>query len=205
MSKKPSPFEILFMSTAIGLVATLSAPWAELRGTFESWRLVEWHTFWRGDFAFLLSDVVAPNYHVPVEFATADTAGVLRVLALLGSLLAVWYVAAFVLLLALGARRRLRSGVPLWRVGLEMAALFLVNFLVLFFLAQLLALPSSRTLKVDFRTPGDVHTDSLIWSSVSVLPLSPLVALVASAAGVLALFRLPDLRRVTRRPLARRE
>lgn len=29
--------EVLFLSTAIGIVATLAAPWLELRGTYAAW------------------------------------------------------------------------------------------------------------------------------------------------------------------------
>jgi hypothetical protein len=32
--------EALILSTALGLVATLAAPWYELRGAFAAWRIV---------------------------------------------------------------------------------------------------------------------------------------------------------------------
>jgi hypothetical protein len=69
---KPSTIEIILISTVIGIAATFATPWFELRGTFAAWRIVEWHTFWRGENAFQLGSVVAPDYHVPVEYATHE-------------------------------------------------------------------------------------------------------------------------------------
>ncbi len=181
--------QTLFVTTAVGLAATCSAPWMELRGTYASWRLDEWHTFWRGENAFQLSDVVAANYHVAVEFATADMSRDVKLLFALGLLLGAFYIAVSILLLAVGARHRRRTGVPAVRVLVELGAVVVINIVALYVLAQLLALPSSIALKVDFRTPGDIHTDSLVWSSLSVLPVAPVVAIGGALISAFTLVR----------------
>ncbi len=178
----PSAIDVLVVSVAVGLVASLAAPWIELNGTFQSWRLVEWHTFWRGAGSFQLGDVVAATYRVPVEFATATMQATERNLATLAAALSVWHVTAFAVLLAAGTQARLRSGVSRRRLVIDAGAVVLVALLALGGLTVLLAMPSSRTLKVDFRTPSDVHTDSLVWSGLTVLPVAPVLAL--GAAGV---------------------
>jgi len=193
----------LLASTALGLVATLAAPWVELRGTYAAWRIVEWHTFWRGSLdgaqpAFQLADVVASNGQVPVEFATSEMPAQLRNLLMLGSALGVWHGLTFIALLAFGTRMRLCAGVERRRVALEIAAIVLVNLVALYLLTTLLALPSSLTPKVDFRTAADIHTDSLIWSSVTVLPIAPVLSVIAVIAQVAAMWSLVVKKRVLR-------
>ncbi len=176
------------VSTAIGLVATFAAPWVELRGTYAAWRIVEWHTFWRGDGAFLLSSVVASDYRVPVEFATTAMQDTLRAVFVLGGALGAWHGIALVALLIVGARMQLHARVPRSRVALEIAAIVLVNFAALYVLAMLLALPSSLTPKVDFRSAADIHTDSLIWSGMTILPIAPAFAILSIIGQLAALW-----------------
>ncbi len=170
--------DLLILSTAIGLIATFAAPWVELRGTFAAWRIVEWHTFWRGANAFMLGDVVASNYQMLIEFGTAAMQATLRDVFTLGSALAVWHSVAFIALLI--AFARVRVGVSRSRVARDIAAIVIVSALALGLLAFLLALPSSIATKVDFRTPADIHTDSLVWSSVDILPVAPMLSLIAA-------------------------
>jgi hypothetical protein len=180
--------ELLIVSTAVGFVATFAAPWLELRGTYAAWRIVEWHTFWRGEGAFQLASVVAANYHVPVEFATTAMQDALRTVFALGSALGAWFSIVLVALLAVGARMRLRSGATRRRVAAEVIANVFVNLLVLYLLATLLALPSTLTPKVDFRVSADIHTDSLIWSGVLVLPIAPALAVLSIVGQLVALW-----------------
>jgi hypothetical protein len=185
--------ELLIVSTAVGFVATFAAPWLELRGMYAAWRIVEWHTFWRGGFdgaqpAFQLTSVVAANYHVPVEFATTAMQDTLRAVFALGSALGAWFSIVLVALLAAGARMRLRSGATRRRVAAEVIVIVLVNLLVLYLLVALLALPSTLTPKVDFRAGADIHTDSLIWSGVSVLPIAPALSILAAIGDLIALW-----------------
>jgi hypothetical protein len=49
----------------------------------------------------------------------------------------------------------------------------------------LLALPSSLSMKVDFRAPTDLHSDSLIWSDLTVLPVGPVLAIIAAVTQVI--------------------
>lgn len=188
LSKKPSPIEFLILSTAIGLVATFAAPWLELRGTYAAWRIVEWHTFWRGADAFQLASVVAADYRVPIEFATVSMQDTLRVVFAFGSALAAWHSIVLIALLVAGARMRLRAGVSRKRVAFEIAAIVFVNIGALFLFATLLALPSSLTPKVDFRSAADIHTDSLIWSSVTILPIVPGLAVLAVFGDLITLW-----------------
>jgi hypothetical protein len=51
--------------------------------------------------------------------------------------------------------------------------------LALYLFVFLFSLPSSLSPKVDFRTQGDIHVDSLIWASLNVFPVAPLLAVVA--------------------------
>ncbi len=187
MTHKVFPLECLLPSTAIGIIATIAAPWMELRGTYAAWRIVEWHAFWRGDRAFLLGDVVATNYQLPIEYATVAMQNTLRDLFALGSILGVWHVVVLIALLVAGARLRLRAGASRTRVALEIIALIAVNAIVLALLTMLLALPSSLTQKVDFRTSVDIHTDSLIWSSINVLLLAPALSVIAVVGQLIAL------------------
>ena len=186
--------ELLIFSTAIGLVATYAAPWMELQGAFQSWRIVEWHTVWRGDGAFQLTDIVAPAYRVPVVFATTGMQATIQSLVAIGVALGAWHAIALIALLIVGARLRLRTGVPLSRVGLEIGALVLVNAIVLYGLTVLLALPSSLSMKVDFRTPGDIHTDSLIWSNLTILPIAPVLSILAALAQVIGAWGMVHVR-----------
>ncbi|HEX7593814.1 MAG TPA: hypothetical protein VF429_06550 [Anaerolineae bacterium] len=180
--------ELLIVSTAVGFVATFAAPWLELRGTYAAWRIVEWHTFWRGESSFQLASVIAANYHVPVEFATAAMQDTLRAVFALGSALGAWFSIVLVALLAAGARMRLRAGTTRRRVAAEVIVIVFVNLLVLYLLATLLALPSTLTPKVDFRTSADIHTDSLIWSGISVLPIAPALAVLSIVGQLVALW-----------------
>ncbi len=193
--------ELLIVSTAVGFVATFAAPWVELRGTYAAWRIVEWHTFWRGGFdgaqpAFQLASVVAANYHVPVEFATTAMQETLRAVFALGSALGAWFSIVLVALLAAGARMRLRARATRRRVAAEVIALVFVNLLVLYLLATLLALPSTLAPKVDFRAGADIHTDSLIWSGVSVLPIAPALAVLSIVGQLVALWNWKRTKRV---------
>jgi hypothetical protein len=175
--KSPRPIsDLLILSTAIGLIATFAAPWVELRGAFAAWRVDEWHTFWRGENAFLLADVVASNYQMLIEFGAAQMQTTLRVVFAVGSALAAWHFIAFIALLIAFARMRASKS----RALVEIAAIVIVSALALGLLAFLLALPSSLATKVDFRTPSDIHTDSLIWSSVDILPVAPVLSLIAT-------------------------
>ncbi|HEX7587069.1 MAG TPA: hypothetical protein VF478_02030 [Anaerolineae bacterium] len=190
MPRKPLPIEFLLLSTAIGIAATFAAPWLELRGTYAAWRIVEWHTFWRGESAFQLASVVASNYHVSVEYATGEMQLILRACFALGSALGLWHAGVLIALLVIGARMRLRAGASWPRVALEFAAIVVLNAAVIYLLALLLALPSSLTPKVDFRAGAEIHSDSLIWSDVTVLPVAPAFALIALAVDGFALIKL---------------
>ncbi len=171
--------EFIVVATAIGLVATCAAPWYELRGAFAAWRIVEWHTFWRGADAFQLSSVVASNYHVPIEYASMAMQNTLRAVFVIGSALGAWHIGVVMGLLIAGARMRRRTGASKLRVALEIGTLIAVNALALYLLAWLLALPSSLTAKVDFRAAGDIHSDTLIWASLDIFPVAPLLSLAA--------------------------
>ncbi len=175
---------LVFLFTALGLVATFAAPWYELRGAFAAWRIVEWHTFWRGDSAFQLASVVASDYRVPVEYATVALQDTLRAIFAIGGALGVWHIAASIVLLIAGSRMRLRAGASRSRVALEVIVLVAVNALALALLAWLLALPSSITTKVDFRSAGEIHTDTLIWSDLNLFPIAPVLAIVSAVAQV---------------------
>ena len=190
MTRKSFPIELVLLSTAIGIVATFAAPWLELRGTYAAWRIVEWHTFWRGEGAFQLASVVASDYRVTIEYATVEMQSILGACFTLGSALGLWHLSALIALLVVGARMRLRAGESRLRVALEISAIFALNAAVIYILISLLALPSSLIPKVDFRAGAEVHSDSLIWSDVTVLPVAPAFALIAAAADVFALLRL---------------
>jgi hypothetical protein len=176
---------MIVVATAIGLVATFAVPWYELRGAFAAWRIVEWHTFWRGADAFQLASVVASDYHVPIEYATTAMQNTLHEVFVIGSALGVWHIGAAMGLLIAGTRIRRRAGISKLRVALEIGALIAVNTLALYLLAWLLASPSNITTKVDFRSAGDIHTDTLIWSSLDIFPIAPVLSL---AAFVIQLF-----------------
>ena len=190
MRRNFSLIELFLLSTAIGIVATFAAPWLELRGTYAAWRIVEWHTFWRGDGAFELASVVAANYRVPVEFATTTMQDTTRAVFALGSALGAWQVVALIALLVVGARMRLSAGTSRTRVAVEIAAIVVVNAVALYALALLLALPSTLAPKVDFRANGaTVHSDSLIWSSVTILPVAPALAVLSIVGQLVALWK----------------
>jgi hypothetical protein len=95
-----------------------------------------------------------------------------------------------IVLLAIGARMRLHAGGSRLRVSLEIAAIMASNAAVIFILTLLLALPSSLTPKVDFRAGAEVHSDSLIWSGVSLLPVAPAFAIFTVVIDGLALVKL---------------
>ena len=171
----------------IGIITTFATPWVELRGTYAAWNIVEWHTFWRGQDAFQLASVVSSNFHVPIEYATSDMQATMRNLFAFGSALGAWHIVVLCTLLVIGVRWRLGNGAKVERAALEILALIAVNAIVLVLLANLLALPSSLTPKVDFRTTEDVHTNSLIWSSVNILPVAPTLSIFAVLAQLGAL------------------
>ena len=190
MIRKSFLIELILVSTAIGIVATFAAPWLELRGTYAAWRIVEWHTFWRGESAFQLASVVASNYRVAIEYATGEMQSTLGACFALGSGLGLWHAGVLIALLVMGARMRLGAGASWPRVALEIAAILVVNAAVIYILTLLLTLPSSLSPKVDFRAGAEVHSDSLIWSDVTVLPVAPVFAVIAAIADVFALFKL---------------
>lgn len=197
MTARFGRLDLLIPSTAVGFVATFAAPWLELQGTFQSWRIVEWHTFWRGDGAFTLGDVVANNYRIPVEYATNGMQTFVHDVFWIGSALGVWHLLAWLALLLVGARWRLTSGASRRRVLVEMVGLVVVNAAVLYGLTALLTAFSQLSLKVDFRTPADLHSDSLIWSNITLLPVAPVLSVLAAGVQVvvIALNRL-DMRRI---------
>ncbi len=180
--------EVFLVASFIGLIATFSAPWLELRGTFQAWRIVEWHTFWRGDAAFMLADVVSANFSPPIEFATGGMRDTVRLVSTAGVMLAVWHTGAFLALVGLGAIARTGRGIPERRSLLEGIIILLAAVIVLYALAQVFALPSALSGKVDFRTPADIHSDSLVWSSVAVFPVAPMLSLGATVIQVIVLF-----------------
>jgi hypothetical protein len=184
------PIEIILFSTAIGIAATFAAPWLELRGTYAAWRIVEWHTFWRGEGGFQLASVVASDYPVTIEYATDEMRAALGACFALGSALGVWNAGVFSALVVMGARMRLRAGVSWLRVALEIGVILAVNGAVLYILTLVLAFPSSLAPKVDFRADAQVHSDSLIWSSVSLLPVAPASAVIAAVADGFAVGKL---------------
>ncbi len=184
MPRKSLATELFILATAVGLLATFAAPWVELRGTFQSWRIVEWHTFWRGDEAFQLAQVVAPGYVVPVEFATTEMRETLRTLFILGAILGSWHTLALAGLLYAGVGWRNRA-MPGGRMGVRVSLVLLVVVAVLAAFTILLAVPSSLSMKVDFRAPSDLHSDSLIWSDLSVLPVGPVLAILAVVIQVI--------------------
>ncbi len=161
----------------------------ELRGTYAAWRIVEWHTFWRGEDAFQLASVVSSSYRVPIEYATPDMQAMMRNLFALGSALGAWHIVALIALLVIGARWRLHGGANVKRTALEILALMVANLGVLYLLVLLLALPSSLSPKVDFRTTEDIHTNSLIWSSVNILPVAPVLSVLAVLGQLFALLK----------------
>jgi hypothetical protein len=186
---QPINTEWLILAVAIGLIATFSAPWYEMRGTYAAWRIDEWHTFWRGENSYMLANVVSTNYAVPIEYATAAMQSTLQNLFVIGSMLGVWHSIAFIAMLFIGARMRLRSGASRIRVALEIGIIVGVIVAMLGALAWLFALPSSLTTKVDFRTALDVHTDSLIWSSIDFIFVAPMLAILAALAQIVLLWR----------------
>ncbi len=179
LSIKSTATELLILSTAVGLLATFAAPWMELRGTYAAWRITEWHTFWHGATPFLLSDVVAASYQVPIEFATTGMQHTVPRLFIVGAVLGMWHSAVFLALVFAGARRRWRGPSAKWRVAAQVVVLVAASSLALYFFSLFCTLPSSLTPKVDFRTQSDIHVDSLIWSSLNVFPVSPLLAMGA--------------------------
>lgn len=198
--KKISALEVLILSTAIGIIATFAAPWVELRGTYAAWRIVEWHAFWRGEDAFQLASVVSSNYRVLIEYATTDMQALMRNLFALGGVLGTWYIVGLIALLVIGARWRLHNGANMKRTAQEILALVIANLGVLYLLSVLLALPSSLTPKIDFRTTEDIHTNSLIWSSVNVLPVAPVLSLCAAVAQLFAAVKWFSTRQPTNKP-----
>ncbi|MCL4393625.1 MAG: hypothetical protein M1482_02235 [Chloroflexi bacterium] len=185
-AREPRALEFFILCTALGVIATLAAPWLELRGTFAAWRLDEWNAFWRGANGFLLAGVVGGDYQVPVEFATRQMQTVVQAVVVIGGFLALWHTASLAALLVIGARARRRSGAARLRVAVEVAGIVLVYLAVLWLLVTLLALPSTLTPKVDFRGGAEVHTDSLVWSSVTVLLIAPAIAALAALGSAVS-------------------
>ena len=108
----------------------------------------------------------------------------------LGSALGLWHAGVLIVLVALGARMRLRSGESRLRVAVEIAAITGVNAAIICILTVLLAMPSSLTPKVDFRAGAEIHSNSLIWSSTSLLPVAPVFAMIAAVVDGFALVTL---------------
>lgn len=179
--------ELLILSTAVGIIATFAAPWYELRGTYAAWRIIEWHAFWRGENAFQLSSVVATNFKIPIEYATAEMPNTLRNLFALGSVLGAWHSIVLIVLLIVGARWRAQAGVARSRVALEIAGLVIVNAFVLYGLTIILAVPSSLTPKIDFRPGTEIHTDSLVWSDLNFFAVAPGLAIIGVFGQLVAL------------------
>lgn len=171
--------EPLWLATLVGITATCAAPWLEMRGAFAAWRIREWHTFWHGENAFMLGEVVAANYRMTIEFATTQMQDLVRNVFIGGAVLGTWHTCVLLGLLVATARARARAGASRRQVARDLAGVLIVNLLVLGALTWLFALPSSLDTKVDFRTGADVHTDSLIWSSVQLLPVAPIAAALA--------------------------
>jgi hypothetical protein len=184
--RNPNSTEWLWLATLIGIIAAFAAPWLELRGTFAAWRVVEWHTFWRGENSFMLSEVVAANYRMPIEFATAPMRNWMHAVFLGGAALGAWHTLAWLGLLAAHARGRRRAGASRGHVVRDIVGVLVITLLVLGALTWLFALPSSRDIKIDFRTGADVHTDSLVWSSAQCLPVAPMLAGLAALAQIIA-------------------
>ena len=182
--------ESLILAVAIGLVATFSAPWYEMRGWYAAWHIDEWHTFWRGANAFTLDSVVSSNLVVPIEYATTAMQARLQNLFVVGGVLGAWHSIALGALLFVGARMRLRAGASRARVALEIGMIVVVIVAMLSAFAWLFALPSSLTTKVDFRTALDVHTDSLILSSIEIIFIVPAFAIAAALAQIFLVARL---------------
>lgn len=90
-----------------------------------------------------------------------------RDLSVAGAVLAGWHLIVLVALLALGTRSRIRGGSPVQRTVPGIAVVLMVNAIILYLLVIGLALPSGLSLKVDFRTPEDLHSSGLIWSDVT--------------------------------------
>ncbi len=162
----------------------------ELRGTYAAWRITEWHTFWRGASAFLLSEVVAASYQVPVEFATTAMQDTVSRLFILGAVLGTWYAVVYVALVLMGLRSRWRQPLGKRRVVVQVAILLGASVLLIYLCAVLLALPSSLSPKVDFRAEGDIHVDSLVWSGLTVFPVAPLLSGLALLVQVGTLARI---------------
>ncbi len=180
-----APVQVLAFAALVGLIATFSAPWFELRGSFASWRIVEYHTFWRGQASFQLGDVVAPDFTVPIEFATTAMQNELQLLVQLGYVLGAWHAIGFAAVLGAIALGKEKAGSGDLRTLATVVLIGVATVAWLYLFAQVFALPSSRSLKVDFRTPEEVHTDSLIWSSLVVLPVAPMLAALAAGVEIL--------------------
>ena len=182
--------DLLILTLAIGLIATFSAPWVELRGSYAAWRIDEWHTFWRGTNAFMLDSVVSSNLVVPIEYATTAMQSMLQNILVLGRSLGIWHGSALGGLLFFGAQIRSRAGASRLRVVLETGVIALGIIVMLGIFAWLFTLPSSLTTKVDFRTELDVHMDSLIWSNADVIFLVPGLSIVAALAQIFLAIRI---------------
>jgi hypothetical protein len=182
--------EILILTLAIGLIATFSAPWYEMRGSYAAWRIDEWHAFWRGTRAFMLDSVVSSNMVVPIEYATTAMQSMLENMFLVGGILGAWHSVVLAVLLVLGARIRTRAGVSRVRAVFESVALVFATLVILGILAWFFTLPSSLTTKVDFRTELDVHTDSLIWSNADIVFLVPGLSIAAALAQIFIAIRM---------------
>jgi ABC-type uncharacterized transport system fused permease/ATPase subunit len=161
-----------------------------MRGSYEAWRVDEWHTFWCSANAYTLDSVVSSNVNVPIEYATTAMQSTLQNLFVVGGILGAWHSIAFTALLFVGARMRSRSGTSHARVALEIGVIVLVIILMLGALAWLFTLPSSLATKVDFRTALDVHTDSLIWSSAGIIFIVPGLSIIAALAQIFLVTRI---------------
>ncbi len=180
--------DLLILSTAIGLIGSIAAPWLEFRGVFQSWRIDEWHTFWRGDSSFLLGDVVAPEYPVPVEYAQPRLSELVLAGRLAGAPVALWNLGAAVVLAYAWIRPRRLNRMTISAALLKLSAFAFILIIFLLILTWALTSPSNLSLKVDFRTPEDLHSTTLVWSDVAALPVGPCLASAASLCQIALLF-----------------
>lgn len=180
--------EILLVVTVIGLIATFAVPWVELRGAYAAWRVTEWHAVWRSNSSFQLAEIVAPNYPVPIEFATEDMRRELDYLIGLGRVLGASHGLVLTGLLIAIVRQSRKRGASYRRVAIQLSALVAANLVALALLSVLLGLPSSISTNVDFRTP-EVHTDTLVWTGLTLLPIGPIISSIAVVVEAVLLLR----------------
>jgi hypothetical protein len=112
-----------------------------------------------------------------------------RNIRIASSVLGAWRAIVTIGLLAGGVRWRARTGVLLCRVILEFSYLLLITAIVLYSIMALGDLASSLSPKVDFRTAAEIHSDSLIWLSVTLLPIAPGLSVLAVVGQLITSLR----------------